>query len=133
MFVCLFICFVVALDRALEWLYARFSEVSPEAVDEERKSNELAKLEEEMMKNKKRIKSMMEMLEAQNKLLRSLAQRIDPSFEKGKEKTWVEDHKDGVDGHSREGGKESEEPTDDTSVEFAREEKASDALFESGL
>lgn len=57
---------------------ASFAEVSPEPI-EEGEPSELAELRNEMTKNKKRIKSMMAMLEAQNKLLRSLAVTIDPT------------------------------------------------------
>ena len=130
------------LHRVIDWLYAWFDEATPEPVaDEDSKTNELAVLQEEMTKNKKRIKTMMEMLEAQNNLLRSLAHRIDPSFELlgGNEETRGRGRMDGVDGPDgkhrapHEGGTESEVPTDDTSVEFTREEKAATSLFEGGL
>ena len=61
-----------------EWVKASFAEVSPEPI-EEGEPSELAELRNEMIKNKKRIKSMMAMLEAQNKLLRNLAETIDPT------------------------------------------------------
>lgn len=130
------------LYRVIDWLYAWIDEATPEPVDDEdSKPNELAMLHEEMTKNKKRIKTMMEMLEAQNNLLRSLAHRIDPSFElpQGNEEARGGRRMDGVDGPdgkhgpSREGGTESEVPTDDTSAEFTREDKASNSLFEGGL
>lgn len=129
-------------NRVIDWLYAWFDEATPEPVaDEDSKTNELAVLQEEMTKNKKRIKTMMEMLEAQNNLLRSLAHRIDPSFELlgGNEETRGRGRMDGVDGPDgkhrapHEGGTESEVPTDDTSVEFTREGKAATSLFEGGL
>ncbi|PFX28694.1 Transient receptor potential cation channel subfamily A member 1 [Stylophora pistillata] len=129
-------------NRVIDWLYAWFDEATPEPVaDEDSKTNELAVLQEEMTKNKKRIKTMMEMLEAQNNLLRSLAHRIDPSFELlgGNEETRGRGRMHGVDGPDgkhrapHEGGTESEVPTDDTSVEFTREEKAATSLFEGGL
>lgn len=63
----------------VEWLQAAFAEVSPEPV-EEGEPSELVELRTEMMKNKKRIKSIVAMLEAQNKLLRRLAVTIDPMF-----------------------------------------------------
>lgn len=66
--------------RILEWLQARFAEISPVAV-EDGESSEQSELKIEMMKNKKRIKSIMEMLESQNKLLRRLAVKIDPKFQ----------------------------------------------------
>ena len=64
----------------VEWLQARFAEVSPEAPEESQPS-ELSNVKAEIMKNKKRIKSMMAMLESQNKLLRALAVTIDPKFQ----------------------------------------------------
>lgn len=123
------------LHRVMAWLQARFSEAVPEPVADESKPSEIAKLQEEMMKNKKRMKSMMAMMEAQNKLLRSLALRIDPAFglPEGTEETWGMDGTDGRNPTSLDAGKESEVPTDDTSVDLAKEDKASDALFESGL
>lgn len=114
----------------IEWLQARFSEAIPEPVADESKPNELAKLEEEVMKNRKKMKSMMAMLEAQNKLLRSLALRIDPSFELPEgtdEASWRTDDVDGTDGRNRtavDGGKEDEVPTDETSVDLTKEDKS---------
>lgn len=112
----------------IEWLQARFSEAIPEPVADESKPNELAKLEEEVMKNRKKMKSMMAMMEAQIKLLRSLALRIDPSFElpEGTEEaSWRAGGTDTADGRNRtavDGGKEDELPTDKTSVDLTREE-----------
>lgn len=129
-----------SLCRFLEWLQARFSEAIPKPVADESKPTELAKLQEEVMKNRKKMKSMMAMMEAQNKLLRSLALRINPGFELpegNEEANWRTGGTDGTDGRNRtavDGGKESEVPTDETGVDLAREDnKASDALFESGL
>ena len=118
----------------MEWLQARFAEVSPEEAEESEPS-ELADLKAEMMKNKKRIKSMMAMLEAQNKLLRTLALKIDPKFglPEGAAGEWGADRMDGGKQAPLDEDKESEEVTDDTSVELAREEKSADALFESGF
>ena len=65
----------------MDWLQARYAEASPEPLAEDPKPTELTELREEMMKNKRRIKSVVNMLEAQNKLLRSLALSINPSFQ----------------------------------------------------
>jgi len=70
---------LVLLHRIEEWLHARFAEAAPEPV-EEGQTSEFAELKEEMLKNKKRIKSIMAMLEAQNKLLKNLAAVVDPKF-----------------------------------------------------
>ena len=53
---------LVLLLRIEEWLHARFAEAAPEQV-EEGQTSEFAELKEEILKNKKRIKSMMAMLE----------------------------------------------------------------------
>ena len=53
---------LVLLLRIEEWLHARFAEAAPEPV-EEGQTSEFAELKEEILKNKKRIKSMMAMLE----------------------------------------------------------------------
>jgi len=112
------------------WLQARFSEAIPEPVADESKPTELAKLEEEVMKNRKKMKSMMAMMEAQNKLLRGLALRIDPSFELPEGTEEASSRTDGADGANDryrtavDGGKEDEGPTDKTSVDAAREEKS---------
>lgn len=131
------LCSFSILYRVIDWLYAWIDEATPEPVDEDSKPNELAVLHEEMTKNKKRIKTMMEMLEAQNNLLRSLAHRIDPSIElpQGNEEARKGRRMDVVDGpDGKHGpGTESEVPTDDTSAEFTREDKASNSLFEGGL
>ena len=96
---------LVLLLRLIDWLHARFVEAAPEPV-EEGQTSEFAELKEEMLKNKKRIKSMMAMLEAQNKLLKNLAAVVDPKFK-------VREDVDGVRGAARaslEGGTESEMP-----------------------
>jgi len=119
----------------MKWLQATFAEVSPEPASEESEQSELSDLKAEMLKNKKRIKSMMAMLEAQNKLLRSLAVTIDPEFKfpEEAEGQWGVDRMDGGMQASLDTEKEVEEPTDDTSVEMGRDEKSADALFENGL
>ena len=99
----------------MEWLQARFDEVSPEEPEESQPS-ELSNLKAEMMKNKKRIKSMMATLESQTKLLRALAVTIDPKFKlpddpegnRGADST-----DDGLKA-SLEAEMESEEPLDET-------------------
>jgi len=114
----------------MEWLQERFSEAIPEPIADESKPSELAKLEEEVMKNRKKMKSMMAMMDAQNKLLRSLALRIDPGFElpEGTEEaSWRTDGTDGVSSRDRtavDGEREGEAPTDQTSVDLTREEKS---------
>ena len=65
----------------MEWLQARYAEAAPEPLAVDTKPTELTELREGMMKNKKRIKSVVNMLEAQNKLLRSLALSINPNFQ----------------------------------------------------
>ena len=65
----------------MEWLQARYAEAAPEPLTEDSKPTELTELREGMMKNKKRIKSVVNMLEAQNKLLRRLALSINPNFQ----------------------------------------------------
>ena len=57
-------------SRFFERLELKFAEIMPDQAEESQPS-ELADLKAEMAKNKKRIKSMMAMLEAQNKLLRT--------------------------------------------------------------
>ena len=75
----------------------------------------------------------MAMMEAQNKLLRSLTLRIDPSFElpEGTEEVSSRAHgadgSDGAGGRNRtavDGGQEDEVPTDKTSVDLTSEEKS---------
>ena len=65
----------------MEWLQARYAEAAPEPLTEDSKPTELTELREGMMKNKKRIKSVVNMLEVQNKLLRRLALAINPNFQ----------------------------------------------------
>ena len=89
----------------MDWLHARFAEAAPEPV-EEGQTSEFSEIKEEMLKHKKRIKSMMAMLEAQNKLLKNLAAVVDPKFK-------VREDVDGVSGAARasfEGGIEREIP-----------------------
>ena len=78
------------------------------------------------MKNKKRIKSVVNMLEAQNEFLRryresQLLCRYDTDDIDGRSKSSLETTK-----------KQSDEPRDSTSVTLAKEEDVSD-LFEDGL
>ena len=81
------------------------------------------------MKNKKRIKSVAIMLEAQNKLLRSLALSINPDFQLPEDierASWIADGTDDVDGRHKSSletvQEENEEPTDGTNVPLAKEE-----------
>ena len=92
------------------------------------------------MKNKKRIKSVVNMLEAQNKLLRSLALTINPDFQLPEDierASWTTDGAEDIHGRRQSSletvEEQSEEPTDDTSVALATEENISDALLEDGL
>ena len=124
-----------SLRRLFAWLQERFAEAIPEPVVHESKPTELAKLEEEVVKNRKKMRSMMAMMEAQNKLLRSLALKIDPRFELPEvteEHSWKTDDADETDGRNRtdvDGGKEDEMPTDKANADVTREEKSEDALF----
>lgn len=99
----------------VEWLQARFAEVSPETPKESQPS-ELSNLKAEIMKNKKRIKSMMAMLESQNKLLRALAVTINPKFQLPDDPEGNRGSDDTDDGlkPSHEAELEREEPLDDT-------------------
>ena len=67
------------LCRVSEWLQARYAEAAPEPLAADNKPTELTELREGMMKNKKRIKSVVNMLEAQNEFLRCLALSINPA------------------------------------------------------
>ena len=121
----------------MEWLQARFADVSPEAA-EDGPPSELADMKAEIMKNKKKIKSVMAMLEWQNKLLTALAITIDPEFQ-------LPDDTEGnrrADDNRRADNEirvsvvtelESEEPTDPTSIGMATPHSATDALAETGL
>ena len=116
------------LCRVTEWLQARYAEAAPEPA-EENQSTELTELREGMMKNKKRIKSVAIMLEAQNKLLRSLALSINPDFQLPEDierASWIADGTDDVDGRHKSSletvEEENEEPTDGTNVPLAKEE-----------
>lgn len=62
------------------WLQERFAEISPATVHESQPL-EIIELKDAMTKNKKKIKSMMTLLEAQNRLLRTLVVTLDPKFE----------------------------------------------------
>ena len=66
--------------RVMGWLQERFAEISPEPVHKSQPL-EIGELKDAMTKNKKKIKSMMTLLEAQNRLLRALVATIDPKFE----------------------------------------------------
>ena len=113
----------------MEWLQARYAGAAPEPLAEDNKSTELTELREGMMKNKKRIKSVVNMLEAQNKLLRSLALSINPDFQLPEDierANWTADGTEDEDGRhqpSLETAEElSEEPTTDgTNVTLATE------------
>lgn len=109
-------------SRMAEWLQATFSEVAPDPVEDDQPS-ELAEVKAEMMKNKKRIKSMMATLDAQNKLLMNLAATINRKFELPEEAE-VKREEDVVDGAKRTGlkadKKSEEEPMDGEIVEFPR-------------
>ena len=115
----------------MDWLQARYAEGPPEPMAEESKSTEFIELREEMVKNKKRNKAVMTMLEAQNKLLRSLALSINPNFQLPEDierASWNADGTEDIDGRHQsplEVVEElSEEPAD---------ENASDTLFEDDL
>ena len=91
-----------------------------------------------MTKNKKRIKSVVNMLEAQNKLLKSLALAIDPTFQlpEGIERvSWSSHGTDEKDGRKKSPlaiiQEHREEPKD--IVTLAKEEKVPDILFQNGL
>jgi len=99
---------------------------------EDNKPSELTELREGMMKNKKRIKSVVIMLEAQNKLLRSLALSINPNFQlpEGIERaSWSADETDDMDGRNKSSlatiEEQSEVPSDSTKVTLAKEENVS--------
>ncbi|KAL9969326.1 hypothetical protein ACROYT_G021526 [Oculina patagonica] len=129
--------------RVLEWLQARYAAASAEPVFEEEKTTELAELQEGMMKNKKRIKSIVTMLEAQNELLRRLAFTIDPGFElpEGTEgASWKTRGGDATDGRNQSSlgtiEEFSEETTDEKSADSPaaeRRQPSTYVLFESGL
>ena len=95
----------------MQWLQARFPEVSSEPTNEESEQSEIADLKAEIMKNKKTIKSM-------NKLLRTLAVTIDPTIKlpEETEDQWEADCLD-------DGQKENEQQTDDIGVELGTEKK----------
>lgn len=125
--------------RVMEWLQARYAAATQEPVFEENKPTDLAELRVGMMKNKKRIKSIVIMLEAQNKLLKSLALSVNPNLElpeDPEEGSWRKNDTDDKDGRyqsSLETVKElGEEPTDDdTGVDLAAEDKAlTDDVFD---
>jgi len=110
----------------MEWLQARYAEAAPEPLAEDNKPTELTELREGMIKNKKRIKSVVNMLEAQNKLLRSLALSINPNFQLPEDierASWTADSTDDTDGRHQSSFETveelSEEPTDGTNVALA--------------
>ena len=124
----------------IDWLQARYAEAAPEPLAEDNKSNELTELRDGLMKNKKRIKSVVNMLEAQNKLLRSLALSINPDFQLPEDierASWTADGTDDIDGSHKSSlepiEEHSEEPTDGTKVTLAKEENVSDYVLEDGL
>lgn len=59
----------------MHWLQARYAKVSP-SLGERSKLSPLIEVKAEMMKNNKRIKSMESMIEVQDKLLRTLALKL---------------------------------------------------------
>ena len=80
----------------MEWLQARYPEAAPEPLTEDTKPTELTELREGMMK---RIKSVVDTLEAQNKLLRSLALSINPNFQLPEDietASWSADDTEGI-------------------------------------
>ena len=122
----------------MEWLQARYTEAAPEPLAEDTKPTELIELREGMMKNKKRIKSVVNMLEAQNKLLRSLALSINPNFQLPEDidrARWSADCRNDIDARHQPSLEtvESEEPTDGTNVALVTEGNAPDALNEDRL
>ena len=126
--------------RVMEWLQARYAEGPPEPLAEECKSTEFIELREELIKNKKRNKAVVTMLEAQNKLLRSMALSINPRFQLPEDierASWTADGTDDIDGKHKTSletiEERSEEPTDGTNVTLAKEESDSDTVFEDGL
>lgn len=59
----------------MHWLQARYAKVSP-SLCEGSKLSPVSDVKAEMMKNKKRIKSIETMIEVQGKLLRTLALKV---------------------------------------------------------
>ena len=124
----------------MEWLQARYTEAAPEPLAEDTKPPELIELREGMMKNKKRIKSVVNMLETQNKLLRSLALSINPNFQLPEDidrARWSADCRNDVDARHQPSletvEEQSEEPTAGTNVALVTEGNAPDALNEDRL
>lgn len=66
--------------RVMGWLQERFAEISPQPVHKGQPL-EISELKDAMTKSKKKIKSMMTLLEAHNRLLKALVLTIDPKFE----------------------------------------------------
>ena len=117
--------------RVMEWLQARYAEGPPEPLAEESRSAEFIELREEMMKNKKRSKAVMTMLEAQNKLLRSLALSINPNFqlpEHFERASWIVDGTEDIHGRNQLSLEVVEELTEEPT-----NENATDTLFEDDL
>ena len=118
----------------MEWLQARYPEAAPEPLTEDTKPTELIELREGMMKNRKRFKSAVSMLKAQNKLLRNLALSINPNFQLPEDierATWSADCTEGMEARHQTSLKtvkeHSQEPTDCTNVALATEGNAPDA------
>ena len=131
---------VYLICRVMEWLQARYPEAAPEPLAEDTKPTELIELREGMMKNKKRIKSVVNMLEAQNKLLRCLALSINPNFQLPEDidrASWSADCTKDTDARHQPSPEtvqeQGEEPTDGTNVALVTEENAPDALNENRL
>ena len=126
-----------SIFRVMEWIQARYPEAVPEPLAEDTKQTELIEFREGMMKkNKKRFKSVVEMLEAQNKLLRNLALSINPNFQLPEDierVTWSAECTEGIEVRNQHQPslktveEHSEEPTDDTNVALVTEGNAPDA------
>ena len=105
----------------MDWLKKRFSMIDALPIAEESKPSEFVELQEEMKKNKRRMKFMMAKIELQNKLLETLVKRIDPNIlppEEYPDADWFVDGAP-LDHHSP---KEKEEPKDDDGKEISEEE-----------
>ena len=124
----------------MEWLQARYAEATPEPLTEDTKPTELTELREGMMKNKKRFKSVVKMLEAQNKLLSSMTLSINPNFQLPEDidrANWSADCTEDIDARHQTSletvEEQSEEPADSTNVALVTEGNALDALDEDRL
>ena len=119
------------LCRVSEWLQARYAEAAPEPLAADNKPTELTELREVMMKNKKRIKSVVNMLEAQNEFLRCLALSINPNFqlpEHFERASWIVDGTEDIHGRNQLSLEVVEELTEEPT-----NENATDTLFEDDL